>query len=283
MRIDSTHRAWMAATLIMLAFLAGTFTGYSALWPNGPRGSSLPGLVYGIAGYGLMLYAALLGMRKKVPVWRIGRAQTWMRGHLWLGFLSLPLILFHFAFVWKGLLASVIMLLLFRTVGTGLLGVVLQHYLPKFLTRSVPMETIYEEIPHVRRQLCDEADLLAASISATGPTEETLQTEIDPETRERFATIYAAAIRPALLPEAGGRREARFDSLAPVFDTLRTMLPANVHSVLIDLENICREERQLQRQRRIHFWLHAWLLVHVPLSIALLVLGAVHAVMALRY
>lgn len=283
MRIDSTHRAWMAATLIVLAFLAGTFTTYSALSPNGPRGSSLPGLVYGVAGYGLMLCAALLGLRKKVPVWRIGRAQTWMRGHLWLGFLSLPLILFHCGFAWKGSLASVLMLLLFITVGSGLLGAALQHYVPKLLMRSVPMETIYEEIPHVRRQLCDEADLLAASISATGPAEETLQTEIDPENRARFASIYAEAIRPVLFSEAGGRLETRFENLAPLFDSLRSMLPADVHSVLFDLENICEEERQLQRQRRIHLWLHGWLLVHVPLSIALLVLGAVHAVMALRY
>jgi hypothetical protein len=29
--------------------------------------------------------------------------------------------------------------------------------------------------------------------------------------------------------------------------------------------------------------MHGWLLVHVPLSMALLLLGAVHAVVALRY
>jgi hypothetical protein len=56
-----------------------------------------------------------------------------------------------------------------------------------------------------------------------------------------------------------------------------------VHGVLDDLENICDEEQQLIRQIRIYRWLHGWLLVHVPLSIALLVLGGVHAVMALRY
>jgi len=39
----------------------------------------------------------------------------------------------------------------------------------------------------------------------------------------------------------------------------------------------------LTRQARLHRWLHAWLLVHVPLSIALILLGAVHAVVALRY
>jgi hypothetical protein len=58
---------------------------------------------------------------------------------------------------------------------------------------------------------------------------------------------------------------------------------APVHGVLDDLENICEEEHQLRRQIRIYVWLHGWLLVHVPLSMALLVLGAVHAVMALRY
>ena len=37
-----------------------------------------------------MIFAGLLAARKKVPVWRLGRAQDWMRGHLWLGLLSLP-------------------------------------------------------------------------------------------------------------------------------------------------------------------------------------------------
>jgi hypothetical protein len=32
-----------------------------------------------------------------------------------------------------------------------------------------------------------------------------------------------------------------------------------------------------------YHWLHVWLLVHVPLSIALLVLGGVHAILALRF
>jgi hypothetical protein len=32
-----------------------------------------------------------------------------------------------------------------------------------------------------------------------------------------------------------------------------------------------------------HHVLHGWLLVHVPLSYATLLLGAVHAVIALRY
>jgi hypothetical protein len=52
---------------------------------------------------------------------------------------------------------------------------------------------------------------------------------------------------------------------------------------LQDLEDICDEARQLVRQEQLHHLLHGWLLVHIPISLALILLGAVHAVMALRY
>jgi hypothetical protein len=73
------------------------------------------------------------------------------------------------------------------------------------------------------------------------------------------------------------------DGARSFFETLRRKLPASTHAVIADLENLCEEERQLTRQRRLYVLLHGWLVVHVPLSIALTVLGAVHAVVALRY
>jgi hypothetical protein len=60
-------------------------------------------------------------------------------------------------------------------------------------------------------------------------------------------------------------------------------LPAAAHATLDDLEDICDEARQLRKQEQLHHWLHGWLLVHIPLSLALILLGGVHAVMALRY
>ena len=59
--------------------------------------------------------------------------------------------------------------------------------------------------------------------------------------------------------------------------------PVAAHDVLRDLEEICEERRQLLVQRRLHLWLHTWLLAHVPLSFAFLVLAAVHSVISLRY
>jgi hypothetical protein len=262
--------------------LAGSFIVYRAMSGGPPSGGSVPGLLYGIAGYGLMIFAALLGLRKKVPVWRVGRAQTWMRGHLWLGFLTLPLGLFHCGFTWKGPLAALLIILLFVTVGSGITGAALQHFIPARMTRAVPLETIYEEIPNIRRQLCDEADQLAESI-ADMETEDAFQIEIESEIRSRFTAMYRNSIRPMLAFGEEKKRESGGEKLENVFDSLRKMLPAGVHPMLADLASICEEERQLRVQKRVYLWLHGWLLVHVPLSLALIVLGAVHAVVSLRY
>jgi hypothetical protein len=60
-------------------------------------------------------------------------------------------------------------------------------------------------------------------------------------------------------------------------------MPGVLHEPIADLEGICEEERQLTVQRRMYLLLHGWLLVHVPLSIVLLILGAVHAFVAVHY
>src|SRR2546426_8833543 len=85
MLIGADHRRWIVGTVVtaLLALAAYLIYVYRAL--HGPSGGSWPGLIFGAAGLALMLYAGLLGARRKVPTWRIGRATTWMKGHLWLG------------------------------------------------------------------------------------------------------------------------------------------------------------------------------------------------------
>src|SRR5580704_2204701 len=205
MRLDKTHRAWEFTTLFLSLAATAAYILYAVESPTGPRGGSAIGLVFGIASYSLMLYAGLLGARKKVPVWRIGRAQTWMRGHIWLGSLSLLLILFHSGFAFRGSLTLVLMLLFFIVIGSGVLGATIQHYVPSLMTERVPMETIYEEIPHVRAQLRDEADQLVASICGPLDTESeqpaaavATLVEIEQEDRARFREIYLGKVRPYL-------------------------------------------------------------------------------------
>lgn len=317
MRIDGTHRGWCIASLLILAASIALYVPYAMTAPQGPRGGSAAGLLFGSAGFGFMVFAALLGARKRVPTWRLGRAQAWMRGHLWLGLLSLPLILLHGGFHFGGPLTTMLMWLLILTVASGVFGAVLQNYLPRVMTEDVPLETIYAEIGRVQELLREEADRIAEGLC--GP----LGVSQEAESQRQRAGGFTA-MRPAVVPIRGASREAataavaapaRFmgeeesqplrkfylDEMRPylehparhrlgdaatarsAFTGVRTLLPPAAHAALDDLEDICGEARQLALQQRLHRWLHGWLLVHVPLSLALILLGAVHAVMALRY
>ena len=165
MRIDRTHRPWLLISIAILAMSSAWYVYYvtrgsGAL--NGPSGASVPGLTFGIVGTLFMLFAGLLGMRKKVRTWRIGSAQFWMRGHLWLGTLALPLIWFHAGFRHGGTLTSVLMWITYAIVLSGIVGAILQHVLPGRMMRELPNESVYEQIARVRQQLAIDADQVAA-------------------------------------------------------------------------------------------------------------------------
>ncbi len=326
MRMDKTQRGWALASLAFLAISAVMYDLYSFESPQGPRGGSTIGLIFGVAGFGFMLFAALLGARKRVPTWRIGRAQAWMRGHLWLGFLALPMILFHGGFHFGGTLTRVLMWLLIITVFSGVFGAALQHYIPRMMTSDAPLETIYDEIGRVRSLLREEADRAIESICGSLGLSKTLGEEgqraggvtalrtiaasavplrtsaavsagasaavaaapeiilLSEEESAPLRRFFLDEMRPFLeRPKQRGRRLADTDKARAVFSGLRTLLPAVAHVTLDDLEGICDEARQLTRQERLHRWLHGWLLLHIPFSLALILLGAIHAVMALRY
>ncbi len=57
---------------------------------------------------------------------------------------------------------------------------------------------------------------------------------------------------------------------------LRAMLPQ-------PLLEACEERRELAEHRKLHHLLHGWLLLHVPLSFALLVLTVIHVVTAVYW
>jgi hypothetical protein len=291
-RIDHTHKSWLAASLLILGVAALLYAIYRVPAAGGSMGGTAMGLVFGIVAFGFLIFAALLGARKKVPVWRVGRAQSWMRGHLWLGLLSLPLVFFHAGFRYGHGLTAALMTLLILVVASGVFGAALQHFMPRVITREVPMETIYEEIGHVREQLrAEAAELVAKAVAGPAPAKAAGAegaaagtVAISEEQAAPLRAFFEREIEPFLANRAGrGHALANPGQAHGAFVHLRKLVPPELHTAVEDLENICEEERELSRQARLHLWLHGWLLVHVPLSLALILLGAVHAVMALRY
>ncbi|MGB8888297.1 MAG: hypothetical protein WCC87_16330 [Candidatus Korobacteraceae bacterium] len=306
MRIDQTHRKWLIGSLAGLVVATVVYIVYSHNSLQGATGGSAMGLTYGSIGSAFMLFAGALGARKKVPIWRLGRAQTWMRGHLWLGTLSFPIILFHAGFHFGIGLTRVIMWMFVVVFVSGIFGAVLQHYMPRFTTEHIPMETIYEQIGRVRLQLVEEAEKLVeeASAALTGglsrATDEQRAAaaaagtmggltvasglQVDEDASTHLQEFFRRQMRPFL--EYGGSRNLALGDQArsqAIFQQLRALLSPSLQQIVDDLENICEEKRELDQQARYHRVLHGWLLVHIPVSYALLLLGAVHAVVALRY
>lgn len=296
MLIDRSHRPWMTLTALVAGVSLLLYAIYASRAPDGPRGGSWQGLSFGIAASVAIVFAALLGARKRRPHYRLGRTATWLKGHLWLGALSLPLVLFHAGFSFGGTLASVLMWIFLAVYVTGVVGLVLQQFLPRVMTQSLPQETVFEQLDHVRGQLLAEAERMAkgeggavaraksagrvqgrvvesrAAAADAGPDRNALHLFLERQLRPYFA---ADGARRSRLADASAR--------AAMFEELRRAVDPALHPVTRDLEGLCGQRDQLEMQRRLHLWLHGWLLVHVPLSYLMVLLGAVHAVMALYY
>jgi len=272
---------------------------------DGSRGGTFLGLVFGGGALAIMLFCAALSLKRRVPHWRIGRAQAWLRGHVWFGLLSVLLVGLHSAFLAGGALTFTLWILLLTVTISGLLGVLLQQFIPRLLLHAVPGETLAQQI---ERQLTNLRKLAEQIVTeATGTVEPTGVGHTTTMVRELAAAAYAPPAAgevnpPAPTPVAPeALRRFHHDYLVPffrgtpaapllsrrrsdsLFAALRTMTAPEQHPHIDELAALCERRRQLLRQRRLMRVLFAWLIVHVPLSWGLLALSILHAVTALRY
>jgi hypothetical protein len=322
MIVDRSHLSWVfgftAATLAaMVSYLTYVLTS-----ANGPRGGSWPGLVFAFAGTAIIVFECLLSLRKKYPASPLGRVSSWLRAHIWLGLLSFLLILCHSGFRFGEGLATLLMWLFLIITVSGLFGLILQNWLPRKLMEQVGRETLFDQIPSLVGELRIEADERVEFVTADLGIDEpepgfvraggvkqyfdpsqkksaaekveaevkrrkaAPQIEVDQQAREALRAHYLQEVRPylTLSPTAyASRLFETADKVRAYFQYMRTILPVATHDVLNDLQQICEERRQLVVQSRLHRWLHGWLYVHAPLSMAFLVLTAVHAIVSLRY
>jgi len=170
---------------------------------------NLAGLLFGTAGLALIIFHNLLSLRKKFPTWRIGRSQTWMRAHLWLGIFSFRWCSITLLLRWRGI-SKVAFWLTAVVIFSGILGAALQHVLPRLMTQRVPFETIYDQIDRVQAQLLKEADELIGGVESEAAKNGLLLFKnegsgatavADPEVAAPFAelrNIYQGRIRPFL-------------------------------------------------------------------------------------
>lgn len=164
MIVDRSHRTWLLVSGILLGLGAVCYAWYAS-GPAGVSGGSLPGLCFGIVGTAMMIFAGLLSARRQVPTWRIGSAKFWLKGHIWLGLLSVAFILFHAGFRWGGPVEIGLWLSTAVIVLSGVVGLALQQVLPGLMTSRVPRETFIDQLPYQCASMQFLADKIVSEAS----------------------------------------------------------------------------------------------------------------------
>src|SRR3954466_802253 len=127
------------------------------------------GLWFGAISLAIFVFAILLSLRKKIPLWRVGTVQRWLRAHIWLTILTIPLVVLHSGFRFGGPMTVLLLVLYAIVMVSGFYGLFLQHVMPRLMKERLPAETVFEQIPHIRSQLAVAAEKMRDSFKPAPP------------------------------------------------------------------------------------------------------------------
>jgi hypothetical protein len=187
MRINnSKHVLWIVFVLLAtiaacILYVGNFYPGWLPAWIPLPAsliqkttehhtvGGTPLGLWFGTISLAIFLFAVLLSLRKKIPLWRVGTVQRWLRAHIWLTILTIPLVLLHSGFRFGGAMTTFLLVLYAIVMVSGFYGLFLQHLMPRLMKARLPAETVYEQIPHIRAQLAAAAGKMRDSFKPAPP------------------------------------------------------------------------------------------------------------------
>jgi hypothetical protein len=250
-------------------------------------------LWYAVAGTLLMVVVLLVlgvhrvrSVRSKRPL--LPRA-WWMQGHVWLSLLSAALILCHSAGrpggLWRARyqLETVLLWVFVLTNVTGLVGLVVQHVLPGLVLRRRTVRDLpaprAAEVPGGQvEDMCECWRKQAEEhLSALGSELPGRQAEL----KELAAVHLLPLLRPLpaswLLRPAWRRANEALGRLRNGASTGR------VEPRLRALRDVMADRRRLLYQETVRELLKGWILVHVPLATASVVLVVPHAIFSLYF
>lgn len=229
----------------------------------------------GVFLFALIVGLALFNARKKLPFIPLLKATTWMQLHIYIGFFSVAVFLFHTGFRWPtGGLETLVYALFMAVALSGVLGLVISRIVPSVLTAHGE-SVIFERIPGLRSELRREIEQLV----------------IDSETVTRSSTIadfYAAQLAAYFAhPRHFWRRligsPRPLNSLLERIDALGRYLNEDEKKIADQIAELVRAKENLDCQWHLQGLLKLWLFIHIPLSFALILFAATHGWIAWRF
>jgi len=246
----------------------------AALWLHRKFGA-LPDYAF-LTGWVLlagMFVLTIYNARKKLPFLPLGKSETWLQIHIYLGFFTTLLFLIHLNFRLPHGWFEITLAWLFVLVsGSGVVGLFFSRVLPRRLaTRGDEM--IYEKIPALRHALKIEAEKLALGAGA--------KSQVIAEFYARRLAGFFAGPKNSWLHLVESRRPLNA-LLAGVEDLRRTGSDAE-RATLEKLAVLVRQKDGLDYHRALQLTLKSWLFIHIPLTYGLLIFTALHIVLVFGF
>ncbi|HTQ30392.1 MAG TPA: hypothetical protein VMI53_04210 [Opitutaceae bacterium] len=233
------------------------------------------GLYSGLILYALVIVLTLFNARKKLPFLPLLRASTWMRFHLYTGWLTVLIFLLHTNWRWpQGTMEQILEVLFVLVALSGVFGLLITRWLPARMTRSGD-PIIYERIPALRLQLREHVE------ARVRQCEETTASSSLSDFYVRHLQTYLDRKPGWWLPLVGSDRmllRVRRESQA-----LQRYLNTDEQAVARELDECIEAKRDLDYQYAGNRLLKLWLFVHIPLTYSLIILGLIHGFIAVRY
>lgn len=238
-------------------------------------GGTTIGLLYGVAGsliIGMLMY---LGIRKRTYTSGVGTLQGWVSAHVYLGLLTLVLIPMHAGFRFGWDVHTLAFVLLAIVVLSGVLGTVLYLTLPARLTKheaGLQADKIDKEIG---RLLSDIRSLVKDKSDAMVRLYHNEVAALQTRKPSGWSLLWRGL--------GGDVISKRAAELAQAVSAI----PAEEQAAFRLLSQLLLKKAQLEvtllHQMRIRNALQAWLYVHVPVSIAMIVTLTIHVIVVFYY
>lgn len=234
-----------------------------------------PHVVTGYTLFALMLLLGVFNVRKRMSMVPVGRGSLWLAFHVVAGLLAIAMFWLHTGNVWpEGIYERILAILFYLVSLTGILGYIILRALPRRLTQT-GIEVIYERIPAELGEIREKVEALTLECTEKTGSDTVAQHYIGTLNwffrRPRFGFSHLvggdAAGHWLRGPGSAARRYLN-DVEKEFFDQI---LALGSLKILVDRHYFCQD------------LMKKWLLVHVPLSMAVILVSIWHLLLVNVY
>ena len=225
--------------------------------------------------FGVMVFLALFHLRKRLSMLPLGGAAVWLNLHAVGGVLVLLIYWLHTGSLWpNGIYEYGLAVLFYLTALSGIVGYFIQRVYPRMMTQT-GIEVIYERIPAHLSDLREEAKRLVVECCD--------RTRVDTLGRYYLNTLdwYFRRPRFGFNHVVGSQRSRQWLRQQDAY--VRHYLNDEEKAYLDRLTKIARQKDKIDLHYALQSVMKRWLLVHIPLTAALMTLALWHLLVANVY